>query len=181
MSDEPKEILGFKIEFARGTLPEGIPPELVKPTLNGLVTAPTAQARTGNDAPDLDDIFTRADIEPATQALLARFSPQDCDGIPSEVANASALLDRVCEVLGVPLVDLLRTVEAMPRWVPVESVKDGTVFHASARPPHWLATTYEGPSGFRGPQTMAHEWREALQDSYILIGGLYPPHPKVTR
>lgn len=157
---------------------------------------------------DPDDIFTRADIEPATQALLARLpkagetcgqydtdttstahvytertTPQtlDCEGIPSEVVNASALLDRVCEVLGVPLVDLLRTVEALPRWVSVESVKDGTVFHASARPPHWLATTYEGPSGFRGPQTMAHEWRDALQDGYILIGGLYPPPPKVTR
>lgn len=130
---------------------------------------------------DPDDIFTRALLEPATQALLARLKPQDCDGIPSEVINASALLDRVCEVLGVPLVDLLRTVEALPRWVPVESVEDGTVFHASACPPHWLATTYEGPSGFRGPQTMAHEWRYALQGGYVLIGGLYPPPPKVAR
>lgn len=155
---------------------------------------------------DTDDIFTRADIEPATQALLARLpktgetfgqydtdttstahayadrtTPQhlDCDGIPSEVANASALLDRVCEVLGVPLVDLLRTVEALPRWVPVESVKDGTAFYASARPPHFSSVVPTDDDSVPVELRMCVEWREHLQSGYVLINGLYPRYPKV--
>lgn len=147
--------------------------------------------------PDPDDIFTRTLLEPATQELLARLPKAipfnggalhaahvetqtgDCDGGHGEIANASALLRHLCEVLSVPLVDLVKTVEALPRWVPVESVKDGTVFYASARPPHFPSAVPTDDDGIPTELRMGAEWRIGLKGGYVLINGLYPRHPKV--